>query len=58
MGKTWKDSAYAKIRLPRVKEGKAFKDSRFPARNNSKVRIKGETRHAEDDSEERDATGN
>lgn len=40
MGKTWKDSMYSKVRLPRIPSGKVMKSAKFPSRNNEKVRIK------------------
>lgn len=53
VSKTWKDSNYAKIRLPRVPGEKVFKDSRFPSRNNTKINIRKElnkeNRNAEDE---------
>lgn len=42
MGKTWKDSQYKKVRLPKVPGLKVFKDARFPSRNNERVKINRE----------------
>ena len=55
VSKTWKDSQYAKVRLPRIPNEKTFKDARFPARSNSKTNLRKElvkeTNDVEDDAQ-------
>lgn len=52
VSKTWKDSAYRKVRLPRVPEGKVFKDIRFPSRNNLKTATNRQLKEQDNDSRE------